>query len=188
MRILPLIPLAFSFWFVACCEPGHKDSQPAMVADSFQETFGKDLDVYSSQGGRSDSAYFPIYTFGIKNTGTADDVFTLHFRKPLASGFNGGFDITKHVAAGQTVMFRTPSPIYDSSAHYFFPNLTNPNDTNPIMDKAYYGIQASTPDSTKLHILQPTLTITYGEINNGPEACNTPASTQTIDINELPRR
>jgi hypothetical protein len=188
MRILPLIPIVLSFWLAACCEPSHKDSQPLIVADSFQETYGKDLDVYTAQGGRSDSAYFPIYTFGIKNTGSQDDNFTLQLRKPLVGGFVGGFDITKRVPAGQTVMFRTPSPIYDSSAHYFFPHIQDPNDTFPIMDKAYYGIQASTPDSTKLHILQPTLTITYGEINNGPEACNTAASTQTIDLNSLPRR
>jgi hypothetical protein len=189
MRILSLLLLCF--WFVACCEPGHRDSQPFIVIDSFQESYGKDLDVFTAHYynlQRADSAYYPIYSFAIKNTGTQDDDYTLRLRKTLLDGTIGGFDIRKHVAAGATVVFRTPTPEGDSSATYYFPHLVNPNDQRPNIDEAYYGIQSPTPDSTKIHLIRPSLSISYGEINNGPEACNTPASFQTLDINEFPRR
>ncbi|MDP4199120.1 MAG: hypothetical protein Q8922_13445 [Bacteroidota bacterium] len=188
-RILLLPVACLSVWLASCCEPGHKDSQPILVDSAFQETYGRDLDVFTSHvtGLNADSAYFPIYTFGIRNNGTADDDFTLSFRYSN-QGYLAGFDITKHVPAGQMVLFRTPSPTRDSSAIYHYPNLNNPSDSIPSMDKAYYGIQASTPDSTEIHTLRPTISVTYGLIDNGPEACNTPASTQQIDLNELPRR
>src|ERR1041385_3231257 len=109
MRTLPLIVFLLSFWLAACCEPAHKDAQPLVIDSLFQESSGRDLDVYTAQNithaQRADSAYFPIYTFGIKNSGTQDDVFTLHFRKTLYAGFIAGFDITKHVPAGATVLF-----------------------------------------------------------------------------------
>ncbi len=177
-----------SVWLASCCEPGHRDSQPLVIDSLFQETFGRDLDVFTPTGsGNSDSAYYPIYTFGIKNNGSTDDDFTLSVRY-FNLGYIAGFDITKRVPAGQTVLFRTPSPQHDSSATYHFPNLNNPADSLPSMDKAYYGIQASTPGGTEIHTLLPTLTITYGLIDNGPEGCNTPASTMQIDPNELPKR
>lgn len=192
MRILSLIPILLGFWFAACCEPGHRDAQPVVIDSLFQRSYGKDLDVYTAQqitnAQLADSAYFPIYTFAIKNSGSQDDNFTLSIRKTRFAGFVVGFDITKHVPAGATVLFQTPLIPRDSSATYYFPILVNPTDTNFTIDKAYYGLQASTPDSTRIRYIRPSVTITYGAIDNGPEACNTPASTQTIDINELPDR
>ena len=174
----------FSAALSSCCEPGHKNSQPVVIDSLFQQSYAYDLDVYGTQlAQKADSGYHPIYTFGVANTGSDDDDFTLQLR------LNGaGFDITKHVPAGDTVLFETPVAPPNSitiNAKYFYPLLTVA-DTNPLMPWAYYGIFVPSPDSTKIRSLRPTITILYGAINNGPEACNTPASEYNVNIDALP--
>ncbi len=174
----------------SCCEPAHKDSTPQVVASTFQETYGRDVDLAEICDGAvtADSAYFPIYTFGIQNTGSQDDDYTLQYR--IA---DGGFDITKHVPAGQTVLFKTPLLAQDSitiNAKYTYPNLSNcvTRDTHPNLDYMYFRFSRQTTDSAEIHFLRPTVTILYGAIDNGPEACNTPASSMQINIDGLPHR
>ena len=186
-----LLIVSLSALLAACCEPAHKDSQPVMIDSLFSQTASPDIDIYRMfiyQTKDSIPGYFPIYTFGIKNAGSQDDDFTLRIR------YNGadvpaGFDITKRVPAGQTVLFRTPTPQGDSSAHYTYALsgiVIAANDSTPTMDYAYYGFTQSSKDSVKLRFLRPTLQVIYGAIDNGPEACNTPASTQDINIDQFP--
>ena len=177
----------------SCCEPARKNSQPSVIDSLFQATHGYDVDIFTTQFSQNpaipDSGYYPIYTFGIKNTGTDDDDFTLQLRYNNA-GLIAGFDITKHVLAGTTVLFKTPVMPPDSitiDARYFYPNLTVA-DTNPPMAEAYYGLFKQSPDSIRIQLLRPTITILYGAINNGPEACNTPAGSYPVNIDALPQR
>ncbi len=182
--LLILLSAAASATMLAsCCEPTHKNSSPYMVNSMFQETYGRDIDVArQSLSGIPDSAYYPIYTFGIQNTGTDDDDFTLQFR---ANG--GGFDITRHVPAGQVVLFKTPTAVLDSiTANERFVYAVS--DTSPNIDWIYYGMSFQTTDSAEIHSLRPTLSIVYGGIDNGPEGCNTPASTESMNIDSLPVR
>ncbi len=175
---------ASSAMFASCCEPAHKDSSPYVVNSMFQETYGRDIDrVHQPLSGVPDSAYYPIYTFGIQNTGTEDDDFTLQLRA------NGkGFDITRHAPAGQVVLFRTPTAVLDSiTANEQF-NYVGISDTSPNIDRIYEGMSFQTTDSAEIHSLRPTLSIVYGAIDNGPEGCNTPASMMSVDIDSLPVR
>jgi hypothetical protein len=171
----------------SCCEPTHKDSQPELDPNNFTQDYGHNADIYEMAiEHKSDTiaGIYPIYTFGIKNTGSQDDDFTLRLRRG-----DLGFDITKHVPAGQTVFFRTPTPQGDSSAQYKYAlsGIVIPvTDTAPNMDYAYYGLTRPDSQSVKLRFLRPRLEVIYGEVNNGPEACNTPASTLTVNIDRFP--
>jgi hypothetical protein len=171
----------------SCCEPTHKDSQPELDVANFTQDYGHNVDIYQMLVKNSQDTIqgiFPIYTFAIKNTGTQDDDFTLRLRQ-----FDAGFDITKRVPAGQTVLFRTPTPQGDSSAHYTYAlsGIVIPaKDTAPNMDYAYYGLTRPDSQSVQLVHLRPTIQVIYGEVNNGPEACNTPASTLTVNIDRFP--
>lgn len=177
-----LITLVCAAGFAACCEPVHKNSAPYVVNSMFQETYGRDIDVARQPlSGIPDSAYFPIYTFGVQNTGTDDDDFTLMFR---ARG--GGFDITRRVGAGQVVLFKTPNAVLDSIT--MNERFAYTNDTSPNLDLIYYGMSFQTTDSAEIHSLQPTISIVYGAVDNGPEGCNTPASTASVVIDSLPVR
>ena len=177
--------LVLTALLASCCEPGHRNSLPASVDSAFQETYAYDLDVYNTQvTGVTDSGYHPIYTFGVKNTGTEDDDFRLNIVMP-----NGAeIDIIKHVKAGAVQLFQTPTSPLDSSARYIIPFYTAPADTSLPLARDYYGFFSPTPDLTEIHLARPTVTVAYGEINSGPEACNTPASVQSLNIDRLPRR
>jgi hypothetical protein len=197
MRHLPLKGLftgLAAVWLAlglsSCCEPAHKDSQPMVIDSTFKESAGRDLDLFGADTHPIpivDSAYYPVYSVGIQNTGTQDDTYTLSLRY-VNLGFTFGFDITKRVPAGQVVTFSTPTQPPDPNATYAFAAATLASDTTLSIDKMYKGIQGDSAYKVEIHRLQPTLTITYGAIDNGPEACNTPASQQQLDVNELPTR
>ncbi len=155
-----------------------------MVNSLFQETYGRDFDLYNASFITVDSAFYPIYTFGIQNTGTADDYFTLEL---LARAGTVGYTITKFVPAGQVVLFQSPLAVPDSlteNATYTYAS----GDTTPNTDVIYNGLSFQSKDSAEIHAVQPMISIVYGAINNGPEGCNTPASTMTVDIDSLPTR
>ena len=178
--IILMCAAASSAMLASCCEPAHKNASPNVVSSMFQETYGRDIDLAHQPGhGIPDSAYFPIYTFGIQNTGTQDDDFTLQLR---ANG--GGFDITRHVPAGQVVLFRTPTAVLDSiTANEQFTYVIT--DINPNIDEIYTSMSFQTTDSAEIHTLNPTLSIVYGAIDNGVEGCNTPASITSVSIDSL---
>ncbi|MFI5201600.1 MAG: hypothetical protein ACHQNE_04390 [Candidatus Kapaibacterium sp.] len=181
--IILLGAVASSAMLASCCEPTHKNASPYVVNSMFQETYGRDID-FARQPLSSvpDSAYYPIYTFGIQNTGTDDDDFTLLLR---ANGY--GFDITRRVPAGQVVLFKTPTAVLDSiTANERFAYVTG--DTSRNLDLIYYSMSFQTTDSAEIHSLNPTISIVYGGIDNGPEGCNTPASITSVNIDSLPVR
>ncbi len=157
-----------------------------MVNSMFQEAYGRDLDLYNQNISNAsvDSAYYPIYTFGIQNTGTADDKFTLQL---ITRQGTVGYSITKLVPAGQVVLFQSPLAVPDSntvnaSYSYLF------QDTSPNIDEIYFGQSFQTTDSAEIHNVQPAISIIYGGIDNGPEGCNTPASTMSVNVDSLPKR
>ncbi|HEY3874393.1 MAG TPA: hypothetical protein VGM92_02870 [Candidatus Kapabacteria bacterium] len=172
----------------SCCQPAHKDANPVMIDSLFQTSYGRDLDFYNSNPEAIDSAYYPIYTFGIQNAGTADDHFTLQFQRLLSNGIVTGFSITRLVPAGQTVLFRTPTAAPDSITSQETFAYFAVTDTIPNIDEIYDGLSFQTTDSAKIQSINPSLTIVYGSIDNGPEGCNTPASVSAFDINTLPVR
>jgi hypothetical protein len=181
-KILPLVGCFGMIVLSSCCQPSHKDSSPYVVNADFQETYGRDLDLYDAPP--VDSAYYPIYTFGIQNTGTADDYFTLQV---LYRNDTVGYSITRFVPAGQIVLFQSPVAIPDSNtlnATYSYVI----QDTNPNTDEIYFGLSFPDTASAEIHSAQPSISILYGAINNGPEGCNTPASSMTVDIDSLPKR
>ena len=185
--ILALVGCTCMIMISSCCQPSHKDSSPYMVNSVFQETYGRDLDLYN-QGtttGALDSAYYPIYTFGIQNTGTADDNFTLQL---LSRGGTVGYSITKLVPAGKVVLFRSPRDIPDSITQNATYSYFGFQDTLPNIDEIYYGQSFQTTDSAEIHSMQPMISIVFGSIDNGPEGCNTPASTMSVNVDSLPRR
>jgi hypothetical protein len=190
-RYFLIVGLLFACELSSCCEPATKNSMPSVIDSLFQASHGHDVDIFTTGNSTiPDSGYYPIYTFGIENTGSEDDDFTIQLRYNAAGGLIAGFDITKHVPAGKTVLFKTPVMPPDSitiNATYFYPNLTVA-DTNPPMAEAYFGLFKQTPDSIKIQLMRPTITILYGAINNGPEACNTPAASYPVNIDELPQR
>ncbi len=180
-----LLVLIFAGLLASCCEPSHKNSTPVSVDALFAESYAYDLDAYNTRlTGVTDSGYYPIYTFGIRNVGTDDDDFRMNI--VLTNGAE--IDIIKHVKAGDTALFRTPTLPLDPSAQYIFPNFTSPADTSMPLARDYYGFFTQTPETTEIHSVRPTITISFGEIYGGPEACNTPASVQTLNIDALPHR
>src|SRR5581483_6796405 len=187
MLRFPLIAFFAAVLLASCCEPAHKDSAPYVVNSDFQETAGRDVSLANQPAtGVPDSAYYPIYTFGIQNTGMQDDDFTLQLRYFTANG-TGGFDITRHVPAGQVVLFRTPTATPDSiTANERF--AYSVPDTNPNLDEIYEFLSFQSADSAEIHTIRPQISIVYGAIDKGPEGCNTPASAQAVNIDSLPVR
>jgi hypothetical protein len=171
----------------SCCQPSHKDSSPYVVNSLFQETYGRDLDLYNQDTTTEtvDSAYYPIYTFAIQNTGTADDQFTLQltYRQGIV-----GYTITKLVPAGQVVLFQSPLAVPDSITENATYSYLAFQGANPNIDIIYDGLSFQSTDSAEIHAMQPTVSIIYGLIDNGPEGCNTPASTMSVNIDSLPTR
>ena len=167
----------------SCCQPSHRNSNPVMVDSLFQVSYGRDIDLVTA-----DSAYYPVYTFGIQNTGTEEDKFTLQLFRTAPQGFTAGFAITRTVPAGATVLFRTPTLLPDSITSQETFSYYATGDTLPNIDQIYVGLSFRTSDSAAIQQLQPSLSIVYGEINNGPEGCNTPASSSQLDVNALPVR
>lgn len=138
-----------------------------MVYSLFQESYGRDLDLYNQDPTTDnvDSAYYPIYTFGIQNTGTADDNFTLQLTCRQGTE---GYSITKRVPAGQVVLFQSPLAIPDSNTVNATYSYIGFQDTLPNIDEIYYGESFQSIDSAEIHAMQPTISIIYGAIDNGP--------------------
>jgi hypothetical protein len=195
MRKLPLLLLMLSaapLVLSSCCEPASKDSRPSLIDSLFSRSVGYDLDLQRTPaGGKADSGYYPIYTFAIHNDGSQDDIFTLRFRSQYtisdqtASGRPLGFDISQTVPAGQTVLFRTPTPLPDSITSRERITFTPTQDTLPLMSRAYLGFFATTPDSTKLRYENAMVSVLYGAIDNGAEGCNTPATSKPVLIGAI---
>jgi hypothetical protein len=151
----------------SCCEPRVKNSSPFVLENTYFDTAIRDRYPNPSPGVLSpDSGYYPIYKLSIKNTGSEADTFALRF---IRHGF--GFTTSQYVMPGQTVQFATPGPIPDSAI--------------PDSRFIYYSFFVSTPDSITISKERPDLTLFYGSVYNGPEACNTAANQVAINIDAL---
>lgn len=151
----------------SCCEPRTKNSSPQVLENTYFDTAIHDRYPNPSQGVLStDSGYYPIYKLSIRNTGTEADTFSLRFTR---QGI--GFTTSQYVQPGQIAQFVTPGPIPDTaslSAQFI-----------------YFSFFVSTRDSVAISKERPDLTLFYGSIYNGPEACNTAPTQVGIDIDAL---
>lgn len=169
--------------FMACCEPAPRNSNPVFLDSLFKEQQFKDHYIDTSGNFSADSLYYPAWTWTIMNSGTDADDFTLHVRHPNPN-FDIGYDITRHIAPGQTAIFKSPV-ISDSATigtKYYFPLWVQ--DTIMTAPYAFYGFFGDSLEVTMRNI-QPRLSITYGSVDRGPEACNTPSTTRTLSWAEF---
>jgi hypothetical protein len=113
-----------------------------------------------------DSGFYPIYTLGLKNVGSESDTFTVQFAR---NGY--GFNVSQFLAPGQTGVFRTPGPLSDTAS--------------PNAQTLYYSFFVTTIDSIPIKFMQPTVTVFYGAMYNGPEGCNSDPLQYQIDVNAL---
>lgn len=146
----------------SCCEPEFKDSAPVVLFDSYRDSVVKDLLPEGQAAHVTDSAFYPIYEFQVRNSGTEADSFTVVIGK---NGFD--FSMKKLVLGGETVTFRTPGPLSDTAAipaqWYYFSMFRRDTADLPIQE------------------LDPDISIIYGEVYKGDEGCNTPASRTDVD-------
>ena len=177
-----LVLVSIAIGLGACCEPSPKNSNPVFIDSLFHQDKLKDRYIDSTNNISADSLYYPAWTWTILNAGTDGDDFTLHVRHPLVEV---GYDITRHVDAGKTAVFRSPV-LGDSNtigAHYFL--LYRGTDTLDIPAYAFYGFYAYDSSQASISYIQPRLSITYGAVDRGPEACNTPSTTNTLSWTEF---
>lgn len=164
IKALPAI-LLLAVSIQSCCEPEYRNSFPRVLYDTYRDTMVYDLMPPTGDTIiRSDSGYYPIYEFAVKNEGTDADSFTM-----IIGNFGyGPGPITKYVAGGETVIFRTAEgPISDTGANR--------------AQNLFYTFFSKDTNSLHIQELRPYLAFRYGEVNNGDEGCNTPASEVEID-------
>ena len=137
---------------------------PQYVAGSYSDSAVKN--AYPPPVNPGDSGYYPIYTLTLKNVGSEADSFRLQFSRN-----NDLFYITEFVPPGQTAVFRTPGPLKDTAT------------LNPW--NFYGGFFVSTTDSIHISLMQPSVSVLYGAIDNGPEGCNSDPLQMQIDVNAL---
>jgi len=159
----------------SCCEPKSKDSFPFVIDSSYADTAIYDQYLFGlNEGGLPpDSGFRPVYSLDIKNTGSEADTFTLRYSR-IGNGFLIPIEVKKFVPPGQTVTFTTRNDF---------------SDTSDISSSLYYGsFFVLTRDSITITRMRPSVTITYGGIDNGPEECNTAPSTIDVDVLSLRRK
>jgi hypothetical protein len=166
--------LGLLFFLSSCCEPAQKNSFPQVISSSYSDTAIKDADQVSIQGLPApdplDSAYYPIYSIDIKNTGTEADTFKITYTR-----VNGLFGIPLtaqvYVQPDSTRTLKTYGPISSNS-----------------LDSAkyqYLDFFVKTADSIHVSLLKPQITIHYGATPNGAEQCGTAGKDLTVDPSTL---
>jgi hypothetical protein len=154
----------------SCCEPAQKNSFPQVIASSYSDTAIKDADQVKIQGLPApdplDSAYYPIYSVDIKNTGTEADTFKITY-----SRVNGLFGIP--LTAQAYVM---PDSI--RTIKTFGPIPSNSLDSAKYQ---YLDFFVKTADSIHVTLLKPQITIHYGQTPNGAEQCGTSGKDISVD-------
>jgi hypothetical protein len=146
----------------SCCEPEFRNSKPKVLFDTYRDSMVFDKLPAAIADHVTDSAFYPIYEFSVKNEGSEADTFE------MTIGTGGlGFRMRQFALPGEIVTFRTPGPLADTA--------------NPNAQDLYFTFFRR--DTNDLHIqeLQPFLSIKYGEVFKGDEGCNTPASELEID-------
>jgi hypothetical protein len=167
MKFIKALPAIFLFAvsIQSCCEPEYKDSYPRVIYDTYRDTMIYDLMPATGDTiVRTDSGYYPIYEFAVKNEGADADSFTMI----IGNLGYGPFPITKFVLPGETVIFRTADGPISDTAEWKSQEL-------------FYSFFSKDTNNLRIQELQPFLAFRYGEVNNGDEGCNTPASQVEID-------
>jgi hypothetical protein len=158
----------------SCCEPAQKNSFPQVIDSSYSDTAIKDADQVVIQGLPApdplDSAFYPIYSIDIKNTGSEADTFKITYAR-----VNGlfGFPLTAqaYILPGSIKTLKTYGPIpsnsFDTAKYHFL------------------DFFVKTADSIHVGVLKPQITIHYGETPNGAEECGSKGKDITIDPSTL---
>jgi hypothetical protein len=164
------------FILSACCEPKQKNSFPKVIDTSYTDTAVYDADQFpeiDSNANPFDSAFYPVYSLDIQNTGTQADTFYVSYSR-VRNGIQVPLYVQQFVNAGETKTFKTFGPIPSNSP-----------DTSKVK---YYSFYVKTRDSISLFVLQPQISIHYGQDPNGPEQCGSPGTDISVDISKLKHR
>jgi hypothetical protein len=141
---------------------------PLVLDSTYSDTAIKDIaDRYDPK--IADSAFYPIYSIDIKNTGIESDTFTLRYRR-VRNGWLLPVEVKEFVPAGETRTFRTEGPIPDHGVD----GLTS--------DIVYISFFVSTPDSIPIQVMRPEVTLSYGSTQQGDESCGSPGTELKLDI------
>lgn len=149
-----------------CCDPDPKNSSPLVLDSTYSDTAVKDIS--DRLFGKIDSAYYPIYSIDIKNTGIESDTFTLTYKR-IRNGYLIPVVVKQYVPAGEVRTFRTEGPIPDHGVPY-------------TSDVVYYSFFVSTPDSIPIRMMNPEVTLSYGSTLKGDESCGSAGETVKLDI------
>ena len=169
-----LIPVTLGILILsACCVPAQKNSFPTVIDTSYNDTAVKDaIDIVSvdSLFNPLDSGYYPVYSLDIKNTGSDADTFYLSYSR-IRNGYLVPLTVQQYIQGGETKTFKTYGP--------------SPSNSPDTVKARYYSFYVKTIDSTSLFVLQPTISIHYGQSPNGPEQCGSPGTDLPVDISKL---
>lgn len=152
----------------SCCEPRHKDSRPEVQFNTYSDTAIYDQMPNTSPAQR-DSGYYPVYSFDIKNAGTEADTFIIVMTKD-----DIGFRKPIFVMANEIKRFTSPDSLRDTSFY-----------TSQQLYNTFFRRSA---DSISIQDIEPTIKIIYGEVYEGPEACNTAPSELFVDPRTFERK
>ncbi|MEP7233929.1 MAG: hypothetical protein ABI778_01415 [Ignavibacteriota bacterium] len=165
-----LIPLSLGLVILsACCEPKERDSYPTVIDTSYNDSAVRDaieIQFVDNPLDPLDSGYYPVYYLDIKNTGTEADTFDLEYSR-LRNGYIQPLKVSEYVQPGEVKTFKT-----------YGPSGSNAPDSARVK---YYSFFVKTLDSISLFVLQPNITIHYGETANGAEQCGSPGKTITVN-------
>lgn len=161
------------FILSACCVPMDKNSFPQVIDTSYSDTAVKDADQFigiDSTVDPYDSAFYPVYSINIQNTGSEADTFYLSYSR-TRNGFLEPLTTQQNVNAGETKTFKTLGPI--------------PSNAPDTLRVKYYAFFVKSPDSVHVSFLKPQITIHYGQTPNGPEQCGSPGKDISVDPTKL---
>jgi hypothetical protein len=155
--------------FSACCEPKDKNSFPKVILNSYSDTSVKDADQFAeidSAANPLDSAYYPVYSIDIQNTGSEADSFYLSYTR-VRDGYQESLNVQQFVNAGETKTFTTIGPLPSNSP-----------DTSRIKVFSFF---VRSVDSIPIQVMRPQISIHYGQTPNGPGECGTSGKDITVD-------
>lgn len=168
MKLFLFVLLTSTYALSSCCDPKPRNSYPTVIDSSYSFEAIKDATLPIPPDNHIDSAYYPIYSMDITNTGTEADTFTVVIDRQM-----GGYTLfdRKYVQPGETKTFRTYGPI--------------PSNALDTAKYRYYTFFTSTPDSLDLKVLRPSVRVYYGRSLDGPETCGVAETSRAIDVDSL---
>ncbi len=167
--LLTLLVLTLGLFLGACCDPKPSNSMPMVIDSTFKDTTVKDVyDRLTPGADPTDSGFYPIYSIDVKNTGTDADTFKLTYERNR-NGFVIPIVVQQYMLPGETKTFRTVGPIADHGV----PETS---------DITYYSFFVRTPDSTSIHVENPTVKIHYGKTQNDAESCGSAGEDLNVDF------